>query len=339
MKGVRETPIYHTLILRLACKMPKFLSSPNNLGITAVGFSGGQCKTGVDAAPQALIESGLIEALRDKLGYKLHFDQQVHIYSDVIPENDDKVCNMLRSKAVSAVTSRIAEQVYAHAKEGRMVLNLGGDHSIAIGTIGGTARAVKERLNKEMAVVWIDAHADINTPETSDSGNIHGMPVAFLTGIAKSKREYDGAFSWIQAHHQIPISKLVYVGLRDVDDGERQILKENGIVAFSMHSIDRWGIGQTMEKVLAHIGRDTPIYLSFDVDSLDPSVAPSTGTPVRGGLTLREGDFICEVVHETGQLVGMDLVEVNPHLETHGSEETVRVGASIVRCALGEVLL
>lgn len=139
--------------------------------------------------------------------------------------------------AVSAVTKTLSEQVYSHAKEGRCVLTLGGDHSIAIGTISGTAKAIRERLGREMAVIWVDAHADINTPETSDSGNIHGMPVAFLTGLAKEKRE--DMFGWIKEENMISMKKLVYIGLRDVDRGEKKILRENGIRAFSMHDIDK----------------------------------------------------------------------------------------------------
>jgi len=140
--------------------------------------------------------------------------------------------------AVSAVTERIAAQVYEHARHGRMVLTLGGDHSIAIGTIAGSARAVRERLRgRELAVIWVDAHADINTPETSGSGNIHGMPVSFLTGLAREdKAEY---FGWLQEENLISIKKLVYIGLRDVDAGEKRILRENGIKAFSMFDIDR----------------------------------------------------------------------------------------------------
>jgi arginase len=117
------------------------------------------------------------------------------------------------------------------------VLTLGGDHSIAIGTVSGTARAVRERLGREIAVIWVDAHADINTPETSDSGNIHGMPVSFLTGLATETRE--DVFGWLQAHHMLSTKKLVYIGLRDIDRGEKKILREHGIKAFSMHDIDR----------------------------------------------------------------------------------------------------
>ncbi|EPE05185.1 arginase [Ophiostoma piceae UAMH 11346] len=318
----------------------KFLDHQEDLGVVAVGFSGGQCKPGVDAAPSALIESGLLTQLRDELGYKLHGDEQVHLYTDLVPKEDPDYRGMKNPLAVSAVTRRIADQVYEHSVKGRMTLTLGGDHSIAIGTIGGTAKATRERLGREIAVIWVDAHSDINTPESSDSGNVHGMPVAFLTGIAKDEREE--YFGWLRPENQISVSKLVYIGLRDIDIGEKRILRENKIKAFSMFDVDKHGIGRVMEMALAHIGNDTPIHLSFDVDALDPMWAPSTGTPVRGGLTLREGDFICESVHETGNLIAVDLVEVNPSLAPEidqGAHETVRAGCSIVRCALGESLL
>ncbi|KAK5654236.1 hypothetical protein OQA88_7411 [Cercophora sp. LCS_1] len=318
----------------------KFLSHPDELGVVAVGFSGGQCKPGVDAAPSALIESGLLTQLRSELGYTLHGDDTVHLYTDLVPASDPPHRGMKNPRAVSAVTKRIADQVYSHAREGRLVLTLGGDHSIAIGTIGGTAKAIRERLGRDIAVIWVDAHADINTPETSGSGNIHGMPVSFLTGLAKEDNE--DVFGWLRDENLISVKKLVYIGLRDVDAGEKRILRENGIKAFSMFDIDRHGIGRVMEMALGHIGSDTPIHLSFDVDALDPMWAPSTGTPVRGGLTLREGDYICECVHETGSLVAVDLVEVNPSLAPAndiGAHETVRAGCSLVRCALGESLL
>lgn len=303
----------------------------------------------------ALIEAGLIDQLKNELEFNVHYDGQVHSYTEIMPKDDPDHRNMKRPKAVSAVTKALSKQVYDHAKEGRFVLTLGGDHSIAIGTISGTAKAIRERLGREMAVIWVDAHADINTPETSDSGNIHGMPVAFLTGLATEKNE--DLFGWIKDDQRISTKKLVYIGLRDIDRGEKKILREHGIKAFSMHDIDRqatqesrplvqltnnWfrhGIGKVMDMALGWIGTDTPIHLSFDVDALDPMWAPSTGTPVRGGLTLREGDFIAECVHQTGSLVAMDLVEVNPSLEAEGASETIRAGCSIVRCALGDTLL
>jgi len=316
---------------------PKFLPSRDQLGLVAVGFNGGQCKTGVEAAPMALIEAGLITQLKEELEFDVAYDGEVHSYSDLMPAEDPDYRNMKKPKAVSAVCQQLSKQVYDHAVAGKFVLTLGGDHSIAIGTISGTAKATRERLGRDIAVIWVDAHADINTPETSDSGNIHGMPVAFLTGLAKEDKK--DIFGWLDESHKLSVKKLVYIGLRDVDRGEKKILKENGIKAFSMHDIDRYGIGKVMDMALGWIGSATPIHLSFDIDALDPQWAPSTGTAVRGGLTLREGDFIAECVAETGSLIALDLVEVNPSLETQGAHETIRAGNSIVRCALGDTLL
>lgn len=154
-----------------------------------------------------------------------------------MPASDPDYRGMKNPLAVSAVTQQLSQQVYEHAKHGRYVLTLGGDHSIAIGTISGTAKAIRERLGREMAVIWVDAHADINTPETSDSGNIHGMPAAFLTRLAEETRQ--DVFGWLEDDQKISTKKLVYIGLRDVDRGEKKILREQGIRAFSMHDVDK----------------------------------------------------------------------------------------------------
>lgn len=328
----------------------KFLPHVQDLGITLVGFSGGQCRPGTESGPSVLCQAGLLTQLSSELGYNLHGDTQVRDFHTYQPKvigdtsvsnsssiDDPDVRGMKNPRSVSAVTQEISELVYQQAVQGRLALTLGGDHSIAIGTVSGVARATKERSNKDIAVIWVDAHADINTPETSESGNIHGMPVSFLTGLATSSER--GVFDWLRDEHRIDLKKLVYIGLRDVDAGEKKILRDNDIKAYSMHDVDRHGIGRIMDLALEYIGSETPIHLSFDVDALDPMWAPSTGTPVRGGLTLREGDFICEAVAETGQCVGVDLVEVNPKLVESGMDDTVRAGISLVRCALGDTLL
>lgn len=185
----------------------------------------------------ALIEAGLITQLREELGFKVFYDGKVHNYGELRPSSDAPYRGMKNPRAVSAVTRKLSEQVYEHASQGRFVLTLGGDHSIAIGTVSGTARAIRERLNREMAVIWVDAHADFNTPETSESGNIHGMPMAFLTGVASDKNE--DTFGWLRPDNLVNTRKLVYIGLRDIDRGEKMLLREHGIKAFSMHDIDR----------------------------------------------------------------------------------------------------
>lgn len=198
-----------------------------------------KCKPGVEAAPTALIASGLLNQLHEDLGYDVDYDKTVHSYSEIIPAADPVHRGMKNPRAVSAVTEQLSRQVYDHAKQGKFVLTLGGDHSIAIGTISGTTKAIRERLDgRELAVIWVDAHADINIPEDSPSGNIHGMPVAFLTGLAKESKK--DIFGWLDKEHTLNVNKLVYIGLRDVDRGEKRILREHGIKAFSMHDIDRY---------------------------------------------------------------------------------------------------
>jgi arginase len=186
----------------------------------------------------ALIENGLIKQLEEDLEFNVSYDGKVHNYSEFVPTEDPDYRGMKRPKFASAVTQEVSNQVYQHASQGKLVLTLGGDHSIAIGTVSGTAKAIRERLGREIAVIWVDAHADINTPETSDSGNIHGMPVSFLTGLATETRE--DVFGWLKAEHMLSTKKLVYIGLRDIDKGEKKILREHGIKAFSMHDIDRY---------------------------------------------------------------------------------------------------
>jgi len=210
---------------------------------------------------------------------------------------------------------------------------LGGDHSLAIGSIAASSTAYED-----LCVIWVDAHADINTPKTSPTGNIHGMPVAFLMQLDMVPVP---GFEWLKEKKLTP-ERIVYVGLRDVDEGEKEILKQLNIKAFSMTKVEHYGIKQIMQMALDHVcpNRDKPIHLSFDVDGIDPYDVPSTGTPVRGGLTYREARYLCERVCETGQLVSMDIVEVNPKL---GSAEEVRktvdTAVNLARFAFGQTLL
>jgi arginase len=308
----------------------RFISN-RTAAVVGCPFRGGQAKLGVDKGPIHLVESGLVDQLTE-LGWKVQFDGH-HQFEEIqaAVADDPPIGKMQNPRFVSRVCEAVSQVVAKHAKNGQLPVTLGGDHSLAMGTIGGSLEAYPTAC-----VIWIDAHADINTPSTTGSGNIHGMPVAFLLGIAGSVPE----FSWVNP--VLKSNKIVYIGLRDVDAGEKRILKENGIKAFSMHEVDRYGIGKVVEMALDAVNpnRDLPIHLSFDVDALDPSVAPSTGTPVRGGLTFREGHYICEAIHETGLLVGFDLMEVNPSLADEESvKQTVAVGCSLVRSALGETLL
>ncbi|KAJ4288462.1 Arginase, catabolizes arginine to ornithine and urea [Kalmusia sp. IMI 367209] len=315
----------------------RIFQNPRNVGIVAAGFSGGQTKPGVGAAPAAIIkDGGLLEELR-RLHIDITFDNIFHDYTHLKTAHDADHHGMKRPRFVSAATQCISEQVYSHAVDGRLVLTLGGDHSIGIGSVTGIAKAARERFRHDVGVIWVDAHADINTPETSPSGNIHGMPVAFATRLARERA--DEPFGWIQEEHRVDTKKLVYIGIRDLDPSEKSHLRDNDIKAFTTRDIDRVGIAKVMEDTIAYLGHDTPLHLCFDIDAIDPASAPSTGVPVPGGLTRREGEYIAESVAATGMLIAVDLVEVNPDVNSHGAQQTIETACSIIRCALGHKLL
>ncbi|KAI8068744.1 arginase [Gongronella butleri] len=306
----------------------KFLSS-NKVSIIGAPFNGGQPQAGVEKGPLRLVEYGLANQLQE-MGYSVEYEANEDL-DKLKPAEDPVVQNLKNPKYVSNVTRHLATQIEERAKRGDFVLTLGGDHSVALATVSGVFAAYPDAC-----LLWIDAHADINTPEATDSGNVHGCPLSFLTGLSTDHPD----FAWVKP--VLATNRLAYIGLRDADDFEKKILKEHNITAFSMHHVDKWGIGQCVEKALAAINPngDRPIHLSFDVDALDPSVAPSTGTPVRGGLTFREGHYICEAVAETGNLVAADIMECNPDLEDdEAAMLTIQVGCSLSRCALGETLL
>jgi arginase len=310
----------------------KFLHEPQTVAIVGCPFSGGQPRAGVDQGPIHLVNAGLINQLKD-LGWNVIFDGH-HQFEDITVQDDPPMGIVKRPGLVSRVTEAVSKTVGAHAQAGRLPLTIGGDHSLALGTISGTLSTYADAC-----VIWIDAHADLNTVESTPSGNLHGMPVSFLLNLPNNGDS--SLFPWFKEPFLAP-HRLCYIGLRDVDVGEKKILKDFGIKAFSMHEVDKHGIGKVVEMALDHVNpnRDLPIHLSFDVDALDPSVAPSTGTPVRGGLTFREGHYVCEAIWGTGLLVALDIMEVNPSLaDAAAVHQTVAVGCSLARSALGETLL
>jgi arginase len=284
------------------------------------------------------MKAGLVNQLKN-LGWEVVVDpNNLLTYEHLKPAPSEHNLDELNSvppplknvRYTSAVAKDVMKQVSSTCANGSLALTIGGDHSLGMGTIAGSIS-----VYPNLGVIWVDAHADINTPETTTSGNLHGMPLSFVMGIASNK-SFD---EWLPTYKLHP-SRLVYIGLRDVDPGEKEILKQYNIKAFSMHEVDKYGIGKIMDMTLEYLGRDSPIHLSFDVDALDPSVCPSTGTPVRGGLTFREGHYINEVLAESGCLVAVDIMEVNPILgDSNASDSTVSVGLSLTRSALGETLL
>ncbi|CED82999.1 arginase [Phaffia rhodozyma] len=317
--------------VRNACKL---LKSPPTIRVVACPFSGGQPRPGTDIAPSTLLSAGLIPQL-EALHWKVNFQKPLpESFLALNPKDDPPIGRMQNPRSVSKVCKEVSKQVSEACKAGELPLTLGGDHSLAMGTIAGTMSKYPNAC-----VVWVDAHADINTPNSTESGNLHGCPVSFLLGL-KGAKDLAPFSEWLSPC--LDAKSIVYIGLRDVDPAEKAILRENNIKAFSMHDVDKHGIGKVVEMALEAVNPngDRPIHLTYDVDALDPAVAPSTGTPVRGGLSFREGHYIVEAIAETGMLVALDIMEVNPSLRDELSvQQTVAVGCSLARSALGETLL
>jgi arginase len=215
-----------------------------------------------------------------------------------------------------AVCAELAEVVEKVGRDGGFPIVLGGDHSIAIGTLAGMRRA----LGREPGLIWIDAHGDINTPLTSPSGNVHGMPVSIAL-----------------EEHSISPERTVLIGLRDVDPGERERIRELGVKAFSMSAIDRLGMERVMDEALSIVGRDAPFHVSFDMDGIDPAEAPGVGTPVRGGLTYREAHLAMELVADSGRLGSLEVTEINPIFDQRN--RTAELAVELIASALGKTIL
>lgn len=272
-------------------------------GIIGAPFSKGQSRGGVEQGPDRIRAAGLQRRLQ-QLGCA------VKDYGNLTFEGvtvDEPVGLLKGVRAVGDANRRLSEAVRAVKEDGHTAVILGGDHSLAIGSIHGHLAAVGE-----LSIVWVDAHADINTPLTSYTGNIHGQPVSYLLHELHSKIPVLPNFSWLKPC--VSARDVVYIGLRDVDPAEHYILKMLGVKMFSMSEVDQFGVARVMEETCDYLcarGKK-PIHLSYDIDAIDPSVAPATGTPVVGGLTYREGVYITEHLCQTGLLSAVDLVEVNP---------------------------
>lgn len=222
------------------------------------------------------------------------------------------------------------------ASEGKFCLVLGGDHTIGAGSLAGMLS-----VHPDAGIIWVDAHADINTPAESPSGNMHGMPISFVMNGLVDCSKIPG-LEWLANAPKMNPDQLVYIGLRDVDKPERRIIRQLGIKAFTMQEVDRYGIGRTMEMALDHLcgKKERPLHMSYDIDAVDPMVAPSTGTKVRGGLTWREANYVAEAAAETNLLCGLDMVEVNPTLAPgQGAQITIEMALLLISSALGNRIL
>jgi arginase len=234
--------------------------------------------------------------------------------------------------AIANVCVHLASVTATAVREGRAPLVLGGDHSLAAGSIAGISTALAERGEK-LGVIWLDAHGDVNTPETSKTGNIHGMPVAHLLGAGDVRLARIATPS-----PAISADRIVFVGLRDLDQPEREFIHEHNISAFTMRDIDERGLQAVMAEAIDIAGRGTGgIHVSCDADWVDPSEAPGVGTPVRGGATFREAHLAMELIDDSNKMVSMDLVEINPILDRHN--RTAELAVQLIASAFGRQIL
>jgi arginase len=209
---------------------------------------------------------------------------------------------------------------------------LGGDHSLAAGSVAATADFLR-RQDQALGVIWVDAHGDMNTPATSGSGNVHGMPLASLLGPEPAELSRIGGFS-----PKVLPNHTVLIGIRNLDEREKQIVRDSGVRVFTMKDIDRSGIAAVAEQALSIAGAGTGgVHVSFDLDVCDPAIAPGVGTPVKGGLDYREAHMVMEIVADSGLLRALDLVEVNPILDDRNM--TAILGAELALSALGQKII
>ncbi|KAG5466177.1 hypothetical protein GH5_00918 [Leishmania sp. Ghana 2012 LV757] len=312
------------------------LYKEKKMSIVLAPFSGGQPHSGVELGPDYLLKHGLQQDM-EKLGWKTTLERVFDgkaVEARKAKEKDDVIGRIKHPRLTSEFTQKIYKCVRRVAEQGRFPLTIGGDHSIAVGTVAGVLS-----VYPDAGVIWVDAHADINTMSGTVSGNLHGCPLSILMGLDRDN--IPQCFSWVP--QVLKPHKIAYIGLRDVDEAEKKILHDLNIAAFSMHHVDRYGIEKVVGMAIDAISPKgtEPLMVSYDVDTIDPLYVPATGTPVRGGLSFREGLFLCERVAESGRLVALDVVECNPLLattETHMSD-TISFGCAIARCMMGETLL
>ncbi len=291
------------------------------IDIIGVPIDLGADRRGVDMGPSAIRYAHLQQKLED-LGYTVRDEGNIET---PIAE----MCSITNPKlkyldCIVPMARRVSGAVSTSMRAGNFPLVIGGDHSLSIGSVRGAAK------DKKIGVIWLDAHADFNTAETTPSGNIHGMSLAILSGLG-DKRLIQ---LWNEPVPVVDPNKIAIIGARDLDPGEKANLQQAGAMVMSMEQIDRYGMVTALEKAIQRVSRDVDgIFLSLDLDALDPMHAPGVGTPVPGGLTQREVHLACEMLAETGKLVGMDLVEVNPILDVQN--QTASLAVDFALSALG----
>lgn len=284
---------------------------------------------GVDAGPSAFRIAGLVPALR-AMGFPVVDEGNIHVeIPEALPEGQSNA-KYLAEIAMACEAQRL--KVLEALEKNHFPLVLGGDHSIAIGTIAGISSYYRA-MDQEIGVIWVDAHADMNTPDTTESGNIHGMPLSVALGLGSPELVQLGGFA-----PKIKSDHVVLIGIRDLDLEEKKLVKKMGVKTFTMTDIDELGMPTVIRQAIDIAGAGTAgIHLSFDFDGLDPEVAPGVGTPVKGGIRYREAHLLMEKIALTGRLIGLEMVELNPILDMRN--KTAELGVELIESAFGKRIL
>ncbi len=301
----------------------------SHIAIIGAPMDLGAGRRGVDMGPSALRVAGLNEKIAS-LGY------EVEDLGNIVVDQPESLPvgaeNARYLPQIAHTCARLARMVEKAAENGRVPLVLGGDHSVAMGTVAGMSAVFHQRAEK-IGLIWIDAHADMNTPESSPSGNVHGMPLACIVGLGPRELANLAGFCPMVSPENVAI-----VGLRSVDEIERQNVRGAGVHPFTMRDIDERGLRSVMEEAIGHATRGTGgFHLSFDMDAVDPQEAPGVGTPVRGGITYRESHLAMETICDAGAMTSIEVVEVNPVIDE--VNRTALLAVELIMSAMGKRIL
>jgi arginase len=289
----------------------------------------GASRRGVDMGPSAIRIAGLSQRLRE-IGYVVEDDGDVEVPAPETRGPGDESARYL--EPIYHVCNRLRLRVRRALDQGDIPVVLGGDHSIAIGTVSGVSEHFRQK-DQTVGLIWVDAHGDMNTPQSSPSGNIHGMPLATVLGLGHPKLVEMGGFS-----PKVQKANVVLIGIRDVDDNERKIIRESGIRAYTMRDVDERGIGPIMMEAIELASDGTAgFHMSFDLDSMDPRDVPGTGTPVKGGLDWREANLLMEMASDSGKMQSLEITELNPILDIQNQSGEVAV--DVICSAFGKSIL
>lgn len=302
---------------------------PASIAIIGAPLDMGCDRRGVDMGPSALRVANLNGKLA-ALGFDVEDLGNVHVdQRESIAEGPSHAKYLPQ---IAATCERLAEMVSKAMASGKTPLVLGGDHSIAVGTVSGVARQLSLE-HKKLGVLWIDAHTDMNTPETSPSGNVHGMPLACLVGTGPDELVNIFGFS-----PKVNSANVALIGIRDVDFTEREIVKDSGVTCFTMREVDERGMRAVVADAIEIVTRGTAgFHLSLDLDCVDPEYAPGVGTPVSGGMTYRETHLAMEMIADNGHMISMEVVEVNPVIDE--VNRTAHLAVELVLSAMGKKIL